>query len=70
MYTVTNFPSKTALKRAVADGEQVQTWQPGGMFPPTTEGQIALEGPHYPAPHSWYASALVVGGVIVPGSVR
>ena len=70
MYTVTNFSSKAALKRAVADGEQVQTWQPGGMFAPTTDGQIALEGPHYPAPHSWYASARVVDGVIVPGSVR
>jgi hypothetical protein len=70
MYTTENFPSKAALKRAVAAGEEVKTFQPGGMFPPKTEGQIALEGPHYPAAHSWYASARVVDGVIVAGSVR
>lgn len=70
MYTVENFASKAALKRAIAAGRSVSTYQPGGMFPPTTDGQITLEGPHYPAPHSWYASARVVDGVIVPGSVR
>jgi hypothetical protein len=70
MYTTENFPSKAALKRAVAAGREVKTWQPGGMFPPKTEGQVALEGPHYPAAHSWYASARVVDGVIVAGSVR
>ena len=70
MYTTENYASKAALKRAVAAGEKVTTWQPGGMFPAATEGQIYLEGPHYPAPHRWYASARVTGGVIVPGSVK
>jgi hypothetical protein len=32
MYTVENFASKAALKRAVAAGKQVQTFQ--GEFPP------------------------------------
>jgi hypothetical protein len=70
MYTTENYQSKAALKRAVAAGEKVSTFQAGGMFPPTTEGQISLEGPHYPAPHRWYASARVESGVIVPGSIR
>ena len=64
MYTVKNFRTKKALREAVAAGEQVDTFQPGGLFPPTTDGLIALEGPHYPEPHSWYASAVVADGII------
>ena len=70
MYTVENFPTKAALKQAVAAGKEVSTFQPGGMFPATTEGRIYLEGPHYPASHCWYASAMVEDGIIVPGSVK
>jgi len=70
MYTVENFKSKKALKEAVASGKQVDTFQPGGMFPATRDGSIALEGPHYPEPHRWYASAVVKDGIIVKGSVR
>ena len=70
MYTVTNYPSKAALKRAVAAGEAVDTFQPGGFFPAKTDGRISLEGPHYPKPHTWYAQAVIVDGVVVPGSVK
>ncbi len=70
MYTMTNYRTKKALKEAVASGEQVETFQPGGIFPPKTDGSIALEGPHYPEPHRWYASATVKDGFIVKGTVR
>ena len=70
MYTVTNYRSKKALKADVDAGKQVDTFQPGGMFPPTRNGSIALEGPHYPEPHKWYASAIVKDGIIVKGSVK
>ena len=70
MYTVENFKSKKALKEAVNSGKQVETFQPGGMFPAKRDGAIALEGPHYPEPHRWYASAVVKDGVIVKGSVK
>jgi len=70
MYTDTNFKSKKALKEAVAAGRQVTVFQPGGIFPSKTDGSISLEGPHYPEPHRWYASAVIKGGVIVPGSVK
>lgn len=70
MYTVTNYQSKKALIAAVNAGEQVETYQPGGMFPATRDGAITLEGPHYPKPHRWYARAVVKGGVIVKGSVK
>jgi hypothetical protein len=33
-------------------------------------GSVSLEGPHYPKPHSWYASAIVKNGAIVPGSIK
>jgi hypothetical protein len=69
MYTVENFKTKKALKEAVASGKQVETFQPG-PFPAKRDGAVALEGPHYPAPHLWYASAVVKDGVIVPGSVK
>jgi hypothetical protein len=70
MYTDINFKTKKALKEAVASDKEVSTFQPGGMFPAKRDGSIALEGPHYPAPHSWYASAVVKDGIIVKGSVR
>ena len=78
MYTVINFPTKKALKQAVADWNQaisantisilgpVCVYQPGpfGDNEPT-EGEVCLEGPHYPKPHSWYATATLKNGVVV-----
>ena len=65
MYTVTNYKTKKALKADVAAGVRVETYQPGGMFPAKRNGRVALEGPHYPEPHRWYASATVVDGIVV-----
>jgi hypothetical protein len=80
-YTVTNFKTKKALKEAVAkwnanpkqksivnvDGEfPVRCYQPGlGPDLSNYTGKITLEGPHYPKPHSWYAEAELVNGVVV-----
>ena len=66
MYTSKNFKSKKALKEAVAAGERVTYFQPGpfgGNEP--RDGNIVLEGPHYPEPHRWYAQATVKDGLIV-----
>lgn len=63
MYVDPNFPTKAALKRAVAAGEDVFVFSPG-PFPCPTEGKVTLEGPHYPKPHSWYASVLVSEGKV------
>jgi len=70
MYTVKNFKSKKELKTAVAVGQRVETFQPGGMFPAKRDGSVSLEGPHYPAAHTWYATAVVKDGFIVPGTVK
>lgn len=66
MYAVTNFKSKKALKEAVANGKKVEVFSPGpfGWAPPKS-GLVNLEGPHYPEPHRWYASAILVDGFIV-----
>ncbi len=69
MYTDRNFKSKKALKEAIASGEVITVFQPG-PFPGKTDGSIALEGPHYPEAHRWYASAEIEGGVIIAGSVK
>lgn len=70
MYAEINFKTKKALKETVESGKEVSTFQPGGMFPGKTDGSVTLEGPHYPEPHRWYASAVVKDGIIVKGSVR
>jgi len=56
-YTTKNFKTKKALKEAIASGERVTVYQPGGLFPdPAFPGTCCVEGPHYPKPHTWYAS--------------
>jgi hypothetical protein len=70
MYTDINFPTKKALKDAVAAGKRIGVYQPNDMFGAgdkvqTGEHRVTLEGPHYPQPHKWYATATVRDGAIV-----
>ena len=66
MYATTNFKTKKELKLAVANGQKIGVFQPNAMFPvDTNNGSFAVEGPHYPKPHSWYASVKVDNGYIV-----
>jgi hypothetical protein len=51
---------------AVKNGTTVRVFQPGpfgGTEP--TEGEITLEGPHYPKAHTWYARAVLKNGKII-----
>jgi len=57
-YTVHNYKTKKALMEDFKAGKRIACYQPGGMFPLQT-GQNTLEGPHYPEPHKWYASAVL-----------
>lgn len=65
MYTDKNFKTKKALKEAVKAGKTIGVYQPGpfGGNPPM-EGTVSVEGPHYPAPHTWYARVTLSGGYI------
>lgn len=65
MYASINFKTKKALKDVVAAGTQIRVWQPGPFGDSTPrEGKVALEGPHYPQPHRWYAEATLSNGII------
>jgi hypothetical protein len=65
-YTVINFKTKKALKEAVKKGERVECYQPGPFgLGVIKEGTVTLEGPHYPKPHTWYASGVVKDGKLI-----
>ena len=69
MYTTTNFKTKKALKEALAAGQKLTVYQHNDLFGNTDKVAtgthvVYLEGPHYPAAHSWYAQATVVDGII------
>jgi hypothetical protein len=64
MYVSPNFPTKTALKKAVAAGEEVTVFAPG-LGTPKENGVETIEGPHYPKPHTWYAQVVVENGKVV-----
>ena len=64
MYTVRNFKTKKALKEAIANGEQVEIYAPG-LGQPKENGTESVEGPHYPAPHTWYAQVTMKNGIVV-----
>ena len=64
MYTAINFKTKKALKEAVASGAVVRIFNPGTFTTPEN-GVHCLEGPHFPAAHTWYASATIIDGLVV-----
>jgi hypothetical protein len=64
MYVSPNFKSKKDLKEALANGRSVDVYPPGlGTVP--VNGRVALEGPHYPEPHKWYATGTMQEGKLV-----
>lgn len=65
-YTSINFKSKKDLKEAVKAGKQVRCYQPGPFADQCPEnGDIFLEGPHYPEPHRWYAQGKMKDGILI-----
>ena len=66
MYCTKSFPTKKALKDAVAAGKRLEVFQPNDMFntPIPTDGKVCLEGPNF-VMHKWYAQATLKEGVIV-----
>jgi hypothetical protein len=65
-YVYPNLPSKKAVKEAIASGATVTVKEntPWGSKP-ITDGNVTLEGPHYPQPHKWYGSGVVKDGKLV-----
>lgn len=63
-YTIKNFRTKKDLKAAVAAGTRVEIFNPG-LGSPVRDGTAYLEGPHFPAAHTWYAQAVMENGLVV-----
>ena len=64
MYTDFNFKTKKDFIKAVLEGKEVRLFSPG-LGTPKLEGTEYVEGPHYPAPHTWYAQVSIVNGLVV-----
>lgn len=67
MYVSPNFKSKKALKDAVKAGQTVTVFQPNNMFNMQVpeNGDVTVEGPHYPEPHKWYGGVTLKDGKVV-----
>jgi hypothetical protein len=64
VYTIRDFKTKKELKDAVDAGKIVMLQVPIiGSTP--TDGLVSLEGPHAPAPHTWYAEAWLKNGKVI-----
>ena len=65
MYTVTNYKTKKALIEDFKTGKSIEVYQPGPFGPKAKDGTCCIEGPHYPEPHKWYASAVIKDGKVI-----
>lgn len=65
-YCDIDFKTKKALKEAVSSGQRIGCHQ-AGLGPNLLgfTGDVTLEGPHYPKPHTWYATVSLQDGIIV-----
>lgn len=68
MYVSPDFKTKTALKAALRAGQDVLVYQPNSdriFINIPANGTVDLEGPHYPKPHTWYATGTMKDGRLV-----
>jgi hypothetical protein len=66
MYVSPNFKTKKAMIEAWQAGRPMGFYQPAGLGSlPPENGRIAVEGPHYPEPHKWYATVVFENGKVV-----
>ncbi len=65
MYASPNYHTKTGFIHGWMVGDKILLYQPGVGPPPPWDGKVAVEGPHYPAPHTWYADVTLEDGKIV-----
>ena len=69
-YVSPDYKTKKAFKAAVLGGERLRPYNPigssrRGLFEVEPNGDVVVEGPHYPKPHTWYADCVLENGVIV-----
>tara|TARA_R110002110_G_scaffold97139_1_gene249653 strand:+ start:347 stop:556 length:210 start_codon:yes stop_codon:yes gene_type:complete len=64
MYAYGDPQSGAELKRWIKAGREVAVFQPGPFGGGDVDGEVTLEGPHFPAAHKWWVRVLVVDGVV------
>jgi hypothetical protein len=62
-YAAGNPKTKKQLREWL-ETRKVEIYSPG-PFPVKQNGVDFVEGPHYPAPHTWYAKVEIKDGLIV-----
>lgn len=67
MYVSPNYKSKAEIKRALVAGKTITVFQPNNIFGviPPDNGDVVVEGPHYPEPHKWYGKVTLKDGKVV-----
>jgi len=66
MYISPDFKTKKALREALAAGKPVYVLHPDGILSIGGHtGMVAVEGPHDPRPHTWYASVRIEGDRVI-----
>jgi len=64
-YVDIDYRTKKEFLTALRDGVVFYPYNPSGMFAEPQNGNIVVEGPHFPKPHRWYAQCVVRGGTII-----
>ena len=63
-YVEGNPKSKKLLKEWIKEGKEVGILSTN-PFLVVTDGKVTLEGPHFPKPHTWYATGILKDGVLI-----
>ena len=63
-YVDPDYGTKKQFKQAVKDGVKHQPYNNGLIFKAIQNGTEVIEGPHYPKPHTWYATATIKNGLV------
>lgn len=64
-YLSDNPKTKKQAKEMLAEKGTLEWFQPGPFGHDVTDGKVSIEGPHFPEPHRWYATATIRDGKVV-----
>lgn len=64
VYVNNNPRTKKELKSWIKEGRLLGVFN-AGPWPVTANGDEVVSGPHYPKPHTWYATVTLENGIIV-----
>ena len=65
MYTKKDYITKKELIADFKNGIPIRIYNPGPFGDAPRNGEVFLEGPHYPRPHKWYVRAIMKDGKVI-----